>query len=896
MYDLNLSKENYKKMINLTLELLCISDLDEQFRYVNPAFEKVLGYNTKDMIGLTLHAIIHPEDMIAFNNIMQTLLKEKNDFLSFELRYRCKDETYKWISWNIRIDWTEKLIYSVGRDITEKKQIEEALKESEGGYKQIFNNLTSALVYYKPIFDENKKPVDYRVLDVNPAYERITGLQRTDVVGKLITERGPYIKNLIPDIIESIGNTALSQKPNHFEQYLKGTNQWFDITLYSPKEGYTIANFIDITIRKNNEEELRKNKERLQEAQEFAHLGYWEFDVNSGVYHWSDELFRIFGYKPQEFVPTINSFLKIIHPDDKEIMLTVMKGPLNCNESDFDFRIIRQDNKTIWIQGKVKYDTCEKLLRRYGVAQDITKRKLSEIKLKESEEKFRDVAESLGEVIWIRQDNQITYVNSAYEKVTGRTCQSFYDDLYSFVDFVHPDDKERVIQAYLLESTLKDLVNERYRIIRPDGKIRWIWTRTFPIIDENGPINRRIGVADDITEIKEYEDSLNQAKEVAEAANKAKSQFLANMSHEIRTPMNGILGMAQLLVMDLQDEKKEMATMIKNSGDNLLTIINDILDLAKIESGKVRLSQEEFDINILGREVDNLIQPLVVRKGIEYKTHIDKEIKDHLMGDPGRLKQILINLLGNAIKFTERGSIELSIVKGKVFQDRVQFVFSIKDTGIGIADDKIGQLFTYFTQGDDSVSKKYGGTGLGLAISKQLVNMMDGEISVESQLGVGSNFSFNAIFMRTPDSKEPNKAIKEDAPSMTKTHSNGLLVEDDYVSGMVMKKLCERKNINLKTATSGKQALDILKSETFDFILMDIQMPDISGYETTRIFREMEKTTNIHTPIIATTAFALVGDREKCIEAGMDDYLGKPIDAEKFYAIVEKWTKIVKKA
>ena len=259
------------------------------------------------------------------------------------------------------------------------------------------------------------------------------------------------------------------------------------------------------------------------------------------------------------------------------------------------------------------------------------------------------------------------------------------------------------------------------------------------------------------------------------------------------------------------------------------------------------------------------------------------------MGDSGRLKQILFNLLGNAIKFTERGSVDLSIVKGKVFKDRIQLVFSINDTGIGIADDKIGQLFTYFTQGDDSVTKKYGGTGLGLAISKQLINMMDGEICVESQLGVGSNFTFTGIFMQAEDAKEINKANKDYVSGIPSTACAALLVEDDYVSGVVMKKLCERRNIYLKIATSGKEALDILKDESFDIIFMDIQMPDISGYETTKIIRDMEKTLNRHTPIIATTAFALVGDREKCIDAGMDDYLGKPIDAEKFYAIVEKY-------
>ncbi|SPF55655.1 PAS domain S-box (fragment) [Candidatus Desulfosporosinus infrequens] len=488
-------------------------------------------------------------------------------------------------------------------------------------------------------------------------------------------------------------------------------------------------------------------------------------------------------------------------------------------------------------------------------------------------------------MIWVHQDGQFVYVNPIYEKVWGRTRQSLYDNPHSFIDSVHPDDKERIMQAYLKEDNSDDLFYEQYKLIRPDGTIRWIRSRSFAIYSENGKIIRRIGIADDITEIKEHEESLIQAMEDAKTANKAKSQFLANMSHEIRTPMNGILGMAQLLVMDLRDEQKEMATVIKTSGDNLLTIINDILDISNIEAGKVRLSPEKFKITRLVNEVNNIIQPLVVRKGLEYKSLIDKEIIEYLIGDLGRLKQILINLLGNSIKFTQRGTIELSINKGKVFEDRIQLVFTIKDTGIGISDDKIGQLFTYFTQGDDSVTKEYGGTGLGLAISKQLINMMDGEISVESRLGVGSNFSFNAIFMQAEEAKETNKVTNEDAPKITITDTTALLVEDDYVSGVVMKKLCERKNINMKIATSGKKALDILKNETFDIIFMDIQMPDISGYETTKIIRDMGK----HTPIIATTAFALVGDREKCIEAGMDDYLGKPIDAEKFYAIVEKY-------
>ena len=661
----------------------------------------------------------------------------------------------------------------------------------------------------------------------------------------------------------------------------------------------------DITARKKNEEELNIAKEAaeanlllLNKVGELAKIGGWEINLKANTLRWTDEVYKIHEIS-KEFKPTVEGAISFYDESSKDaIRNAVNEAVLLGKPFDLELSIItaKGNKKNIRALGDVKIGHNGNPSNVFGAFQDITESKRIEESSNEQQKFIETIVNQSPDVLYIYDiiEKRNIYTNDGIQKVLGYTTQDLIDMGDQVISsLMHPDDFSNyltnIIPSYTILKDEEQIIHE-YRM---KNKLdEWRYLKSIEIIYKRtaeGVSKQLFGVIHDVTDSKLKENEIIKAKEEAEAANKAKSQFLANMSHEIRTPMNGILGMAQLLAMDLQNEQKKMATMIKTSGDNLLTIINDILDFSKIEAEKVRLSQEDFDIKMLVKEVDNLIQPLVVRKELEYKSHIDKEIKEHLIGDPGRLKQILINLLGNAIKFTERGSIELSIVKGKVFQDRVQLVFSIKDTGIGIADDKIDQLFTYFAQGDDSVTKKYGGTGLGLAISKQLIKMMDGEISVESQLGVGSDFLFTAIFTQAEKAKDINKVTNKDAPKITIIDSKALLVEDDYVCGVVMRKLCERKNINLKITTSGKEALDILKDENFDIILMDIQMPDISGYETAKIFRAMENIDDKHTPIIATTAFALVGDREKCIEAGMDDYLAKPIDADKFYDMVEKY-------
>jgi len=523
---------------------------------------------------------------------------------------------------------------------------------------------------------------------------------------------------------------------------------------------------------------------------------------------------------------------------------------------------------------------------------DMSGRIAAEQGLKESETRFRQLVENLREVFWIRdvRTDKMLYVSSAFPEIWGRPASMAYADPALFLNAIHPDDRERVRSAMVQLGRTGEKLSERFRVVRPDGGMRWAWARAFPVRDESGAIYRVVGLAEDVTETRKLEDDLRRAMEAAERASMTKSEFLANMSHEIRTPMNAIVGMTGLLLEGaLTGEQRELLMDVESASQSLLAIINDILDFSKIEAGKVDLKVETFD---LWTTVNATVRTLAVsaeRKGLELTLTIDPSTPRMIQTDPGRLRQVLVNLVGNAIKFTPSGCVAVRVWRGPgTISDENGACFatvniSVEDTGIGIHEDKLGVIFDTFTQGDLTTTKSYGGTGLGLAICKRLVDLMGGSILAESILGRGSRFSFSILAELMAGEIQRSTAPEQPDPIICLKPLAILLAEDNELNQRFAVRFLGSRGHTVRAVSNGQQVLEALASETFDLVLMDVSMPVMDGIEATVAVRAHDGSAFDPTiPIVAVTAHAVKGDRERFLQAGMNAYLSKPLDLDDF--------------
>ncbi len=540
------------------------------------------------------------------------------------------------------------------------------------------------------------------------------------------------------------------------------------------------------------------------------------------------------------------------------------------------------------------FNKSGKMIGTVGAGRDVTKDLRIQQELRESESRYRLLAENVRDVIWTLDANlHPMFVTPSIEEITGYSTEEFLK-LPLDVHLPRKFHKRFSTIRRFLNNELKNGSNISSRLwefqfICKDGKTIWLETLTSGTWNEDESFAGFICIARETTRRVKTGQELLLAKEAALAASKTKSEFLANMSHEIRTPMNGVLGMLQLLKdTQLNKEQQTYVNTAIGSGSSLLNLISDILDFSKIEAGKLELTRESFSLENLLESTLSSFYNLTSEKEVMLSYNIGKHIPKWLITDPARLRQILTNLIGNAVKFTDFGKITLSVdIASAKDNGKTHLLFKIVDTGIGISAEKSQYLFEPFVQGDGSSRRKYGGTGLGLSIVKQLVSEMGGAIELESKVGKGTTVNFDILVTLDQGFENPIKIEEKPSPQQDAS-KHILVVEDEKVNAMVVTAMLEKQGHMVTLATNGKTALELADNKHFDCILMDIQMPDMDGIETTRAIRNNVKSTSQDTPIIAVTAHAMKGDRERFLKVGMNDYLTKPIELDALGKLLRK--------
>ncbi len=494
----------------------------------------------------------------------------------------------------------------------------------------------------------------------------------------------------------------------------------------------------------------------------------------------------------------------------------------------------------------------------------------------------------------------VDYVSPNVKDVLGYSAEELLSGTVPYEGIIPAEDIQRVAEEVKVNSArgAERFEHLPYRIIRKDGRTIWVADYTTILRDAAGTITHYLGYVVDITERIQAEEALRGAKEAAEEANRTKSQFLANMSHEIRTPMSSVMGLTDLLLRTaLTPVQREYAETIQHSADSLLTLLNDILDVSRIEAGRLDFEHLDFDPRTTVEAVIDALTAPARRKDLELTRRIAPAVPSRLRGDPGRLRQILTNLISNAVKFTREGGVTVRVDLDHEEESAAVIRFAVADTGPGIPADRSADLFEVFTQRDASTTRISGGAGLGLAISRQLCELMGGRIGVESEEGKGSTFWFTVPFERSPhrDTDEPRDAAAAAdtgvpaVPDKRRQTARILVVEDNPINQTVAIELLQQIGYRADLVTNGLEAIQAFELSHYDLVLMDVQMPEMDGFEATRRIRLLQDSQESRTPIIAMTAYAMKGDRERCLAAGMDGYVSKPVHSGALEEILARW-------
>jgi len=746
--------------------------------------------------------------------------------------------------------------------------------------------------------------------EVNPAACDLTGYTRENLLEMSITDLAPEQHAEQHDALFEIIKQGARQDTEMSIRHRDGHEIPVALRTTILPDGQVMGFCTDMRARKAAEAELAAREALLEQIFQASSVAILLVDQQGRLTHANQRMAEMFGIPLHQLIGS--EYVSLIHPDERETgrhrMLALLASDIDA--VDLERLYWRNDHSEFWghLTGRRLYAADGSMLGLVGSIADINERKLAEAALRESEQHFRTLANSGSALIWTSGlDKGCNYFNTTWLTFTGRPLERELGN--GWAEGVHPEDFARCLAVYVDHFDRQQPFSMEYRLRNADGDYRWIRDDGTPRYDSKGEFIGFIGFCYDITREKATADELHRyrqhleeqveqrtrdlqrAKEAAETANIAKSAFLANMSHEIRTPLNAITGMAYMIRRaGLSEQQSERLDKLETASRHLLEIINAVLDLSKIEAGKFSLEENQLDIPVMLDNIASILQDKLQEKGLRLEISLPPALPP-LLGDQTRLQQALLNYAVNAVKFTETGSITIHIEVLEQSPQDALLRFSVKDTGIGITADILPRLFTAFEQADNSTTRRYGGTGLGLAITRKLAGMMGGETGVDSLPGQGSTFWLTARLRTYRSSRQSAAPIRENSAE-TGLGSNFagqriLLVEDEPINREISIMLLTDTGLIVDIAEDGRQAVAASSSQHYALILMDVQMPGMNGLEATRVIRQNPACADI--PILAMTANAFVEDRAQCLEAGMDDFIPKPVNPEELFAKLLKW-------
>ena len=1021
------SEEKFRSLFEHSAVAITVVDSRERITAWNEHAEKLLGMTRDELYQMPLRKLYPPEE---WKRIREARIREKGIQHHMETRILTKSgqAVDAEISISLMKDEKGKICGGIGviTDITERKKAEESLRKSEAMFRTVFENSAAAIT----VVDDQE-----RIISWNKFTETMLGMGHEDLYLRPVSELYPQSewKRIREADIRHTGarhhfETRMIKKDGH------AVEVDISISVLKDQEGRVtgaIGVIRDISERRRAEEALRESEEKFRSVFENSAVAITVANANERLLSWNSFTEKLLGMNREDlYLRKISE----LYPPEEWKRIRSYDIRTKGIQHHLETRMLTKDGGTIDIDVSISVlkDSQGVITGSIGVIRDISERKRAEAELRKSEERFRTVFENSAVAITVADEHErIISWNKQAESLLGMNEEDLY---LKPVCALYTEEEWRRIRSYDLrkKGTHHHLETQ---MLRKNGQLVDVEVSISVLKDPDGTVTGSIGIVRDISERKRAETE-RLAKEAAESATRAKSDFLASMSHEIRTPMNGILGMVELLLdMNLAPDQLEYVQAAKSSAESLLTIINDILDFSKIEAGKMTLEKIPFSLrDTLGDTITTLALRAEA-KGLELACHIPQQVPDTLIGDPLRLRQIIINLVGNSIKFTEHGEVVVRVSVEEEAGDEVLLHLAVMDTGIGVPPAKLTRIFTSFEQADSSTTRRYGGTGLGLSISARLVELMKGKIWAESPCralrhdkgGPGSAFHFMIRCGKDPEKANALKPVREvnirnlpvlivddnatqrqileemclgwsmkpvlaanaaqalssvddrmrvgqpfafaildsEMPEMggfelaerilkrpgcqhlhvlmmvsvgnpeevsrardmglalplkkpvqqsrlldamltalalppqaaalgrareikRTTGLNILVAEDNTVNQLVAHRLLERHGHKPTIAEDGKQAFVMIQTGGYDLVLMDIQLPEMDGYEVTRRIRADEKNTGKHLPIIAMTANAMKGDREKCLAAGMDDYVSKPVRPEILFEAIDK--------